>query len=569
MTPEDIIARYQTQYDIVGLLELDQWHQQKQFNKVAWLTKELRALYRPQFENNQRLLFVLRGSDEYADLDSMQGRILQCLARSLYEVDISAFFVVVIMVDDPALVSEVRSTFQQHNPDPVPITIETFKGDVPDKIVSKHQQDGYNYSSSSPNEIGLDQLSDHEQYLLTKSSTFCMYPWMHMHVYPTGQAKPCCMAEHHIVEPLGDVNQVPLREIWNSTAMKTLRRNMLNDVPSPDCVRCYEKDSLGFFSGRRSANKHHGHLVGRVHETRPDGHLERFEMSYWDIRFSNLCNLRCRSCGHMYSSSWYQDQVALAGPEYAQKNRPLFYAGRHETDIWEQLLEHIDYVEQIYFAGGEPLIMDEHYRILEELERREMWHVRLIYNTNFTQVKLRDRYVFDYWRKFQSVAVGASLDAQGDRAEYIRKGTVWSTVEDNRRRMQDTCPDVDFYISPTVSILNALHVPDFHQDWVERGLLRHQDLNVNLLQDPDHLRADIAPGAYKERLVARIQQHLAWLGPNDRLGRATEGFESLIRFIQATDNTHLLPRFWQKTQQLDQIRNEDVLQAIPELSDLK
>lgn len=567
MNLSQLIEQYQSRYDVVGIVNLDQWHLQQPHNKVSWLTQILQQHHRESFEPNQRLIFTLSQGDEYENDISDQGRIAEFLAKTMYDVDISNFFVVVLI--DIGSAKNFAHTYQKFSEDQVPITLDTFEPAVSRRILIKNPPAHYGYASVIPNKIGLDQLSDRERYLLTESKTFCMYPWMHLHLYPDGRAKPCCMSDHQGIEPLGNANQKTMREIWNSPGMKSLRKNMLDDRPSAECNRCYEKESLGFFSGRRSANKHHGHLISRVHETRPDGHLDRFEMAYWDIRFSNLCNLRCRSCGHMFSSSWYQDQVALAGENYAKQHRPLFYAGRHQTDTWEQLLEHIDHVEQIYFAGGEPLIMDEHYRILEELERREMWHVRLIYNTNFTQVKLKNRYVFDYWRKFQSVAVGASLDAQGARAEYIRKGTVWSTIEDNRRRMQDTCPDVDFYISPTVSILNALHVPDFHQDWVERGFLKAQDLNVNLLQDPNHLRADIAPPDYKEKIIHRINQHLAWLKPQDRLQRATEGFESLTRFIQATDNTHLLPRFWQKTQQLDDLRHEHLLEVIPELKALQ
>jgi hypothetical protein len=569
MTLDELLQKYRDQYDIVGMLELDDWHQQKSYNKMSWMVQSLSKLHRSAFEPNQRLLFVLKGSDEYQDQISQHGRIIEALAKTLYTVDISNFFVVLLIVNDPALAENVQNTFRQNNPDTVPITVDTFDGEIPNRIVIKTPPADATYSGLIPNKISLDELTDRERYLLTESSTFCMYPWMHMHLYPTGDAKPCCMSEHQFVKPLGNANQTPMREIWNSNGMKSLRQNMLNNVPSSECTRCYVKEASGFFSGRRSANKHHGHLISRVAETKSDGHLDRFEMAYWDIRFSNLCNLRCRSCGHMFSSSWYQDQVALAGPDYAKEHRPLFYAGRHQTDIWEQLLEHIDHVEQIYFAGGEPLIMEEHYRILEELERREMWHVRLIYNTNFTQVKLKDRYVFDYWKKFNSVAVGASLDAMGARAEYIRKGTVWSTVETNRQRMLDICPGVDFYISPTVSILNALHVPDFHQNWVERGFLRHQDLNVNLVLDPDHLRIDLATPEYKQVIIKRIQEHLDWLRPHDQLKRASDGFESLIRFIQATDNSHLLPQFWEKTQKLDHLRSEDLLTVIPELRCLK
>jgi hypothetical protein len=213
--------------------------------------------------------------------------------------------------------------------------------------------------------------------------------------------------------------------------------------------------------------------------------------------------------------------------------------------------------------------MDEHYKILEELERRGRFDVRLIYNTNFTETRLKTRSVFDYWRKFDSVSVGASLDAMGARAEYIRKGTDWSQVEQNRKEMLESCPNVDFYVSPTLSIMNALHLPEFHREWVANGLIKPQDLNVNILLDPMHYRIDIATPEYKQRIVKLYQDHLEWLRPLDRLNRATQGFESAINFITATDNAQLIPKFWEVTEKLDSIRKEDILTVIPELADLK
>jgi hypothetical protein len=213
-------------------------------------------------------------------------------------------------------------------------------------------------------------------------------------------------------------------------------------------------------------------------------------------------------------------------------------------------------------------MMTEHYNILDELERRGRFDVRLIYNTNFTQVKLKDRTVFDYWRKFNSVAVGASLDAMGPRAEYIRKGTNWDQVESNRIKMLEVCPRVDFYISPTLSILNALHLPAFHRSWVDKGYIKPQDLNINILQDPAHYRIDIAPIKYKQHIRNVYEEHLAWLRPLDSLQRATVGFESAVNYMMATDNTQLLSKFWAKTQELDSLRNEHILQTIPELESL-
>jgi radical SAM protein with 4Fe4S-binding SPASM domain len=423
----------------------------------------------------------------------------------------------------------------------------------------------YQYNSSDL--VTPLELTDREQFLLKESKTFCIYPWIHLHAYPTGETYPCCHAEMKVGQ-VGNCRTHTIQEIWNSPAQRQLRLDMLNETPNSTCARCYEQETSGFFSGRKSANKHHGHHVKKIHDTDNTGAYDKFEMTYWDIRFSNLCNLSCRSCGHIFSSSWYQDQAKLAGEDWARKNKPLNIAGRNPRDMWEQLLPHMDYVEQIYFAGGEPLMMDEHYLILEELERREKFDVRLIYNTNFTQVKLKNRYVFEYWKKFKNVAVGASLDAMGPRAEYIRHGTDWFTVEENRHRMMATCPNVDFYISPTLSIMNAWHLPDFHRNWVERGLIRAQDLNVNILQDPAYYRIDAAPLQYKQRLRIKFEEHLEWLRPRDSLQRATVGFESAIKFMMESDNSHLLEKFRHKTAQLDQIRGEFLLRSIPELEAL-
>jgi hypothetical protein len=212
--------------------------------------------------------------------------------------------------------------------------------------------------------------------------------------------------------------------------------------------------------------------------------------------------------------------------------------------------------------------MEEHYRILDELVRRGRFDVRLIYNTNFTHTDLKGQSVFEYWKKFKSVAVGASLDASGARGEYIRKGTDWATVVKNRQEMLAVCPEVDFYISPTLSIMNAWHLPDFHREWVEAGLIRAQDLNVNILQDPAYYRIDIAPAEYKVKLETKFRAHIEWLQSQDSLQRATQGFESAITFMNATDNTHLVETFWRKTHELDAIRRESCLSVLPELKAL-
>ena len=422
---------------------------------------------------------------------------------------------------------------------------------------------GYEYGAKEPEKLKIKDMTPKEKELLIDSDTFCMLPWLHLHAFPDGRAYPCCFALDQY--PVGDLNKDSMETVFNSKDMKKMRLNMLDDKPSRQCTKCYDQEKSGFFSLRLSSNKHFGHNISMVDNTQSDGSTD-FVIKYWDIRFSNLCNMACRSCGTWFSSNWYEDHKKLTGkpPNHAK----IMRVGRTADDIWEQMLKQFDHVEQFYFAGGEPLIMEEHYRILKELDKRKMYHVRLIYNTNFSKLKFKDLDVLELWNKFDSVSVGASVDAEGKRGEFMRKGTVWKDTVANRKKMLEVCPQVDFYISSTVGLINALHIVDFHRNWVDQGLLKPQDFNFNLLQYPFWQRIDLLPDAYKQKVKEKYEKHLEWLRPRDPLTRATKGFESGLDYMMRRDNFDQFHKFKDGMQKLDVIRNENILEVFPELKEL-
>jgi radical SAM protein with 4Fe4S-binding SPASM domain len=421
----------------------------------------------------------------------------------------------------------------------------------------------YEYGAKEPEKLKIKDMTPKQKELLLDSDTFCMMPWLHLHAFPDGRAYPCCFAlDQH---PVGNLNNSSMEEVFNGKDMREMRLNMLSNKTSRQCGKCYDQEKSGFFSLRLSSNKHFGHNIGMIDNTQADGTAD-FVIKYWDIRFSNLCNFACRSCGTWFSSNWYEDHKKLTGkpPEHAK----IMRVGRTADDIWNQMLTQFDHVEQFYFAGGEPLIMEEHYKILKELDRRKMYHVRLIYNTNFSKLTFKDMDVLELWNKFDSVSVGASLDAMGPRAEFMRKGTVWSDIEANRRRMQKICPKVDFYISATVGLINALHVVDFHRAWCEQGYIKPQDFNFNLLQFPFWQRIDLLPESMKQQVKEKYESHIAWLKPLDHLTRATKGFQSGLDYMMRRDNFKKIEEFKAGMKKLDDIRNENILETFPELAEL-
>jgi len=426
---------------------------------------------------------------------------------------------------------------------------------------------GYVYNERAPYFINKDDLDDQQWTRLTESKTFCMLPWVHMHAFPDGRAYPCCLSEYW--HPVGDLRQNTMQEVWNQDPYRTMRKNMLEDKPCKECTKCYEQEEHGAFSMRNDSNRNYGHLISEVDQTGADGYHPEFKIRYWDVRFSNLCNFSCRSCGPIFSSNWYNDHVKLYNRRPDVLGREMSrveYTAGDEDAMLEQILPHIPYLEQVYFAGGEPLIMKEHYFMLEKLIELGKTDIRIQYNTNFSELRYKDKHVFDYWKHFKNVSVGASLDASGARAELMRKGTDWSQVERNRRRMMQEAPHVDFYVSATVSVMNVLHVLAFHREWVQMGLIEAKDFNINICQSPEWYRVDILPEKFKnEVVIPAYEQHIAWLEPLDTLKRATSGFKSLISLMKSKDAHNTWPQFLEQTQKLDNVRNENFWNTFPEL----
>jgi radical SAM protein with 4Fe4S-binding SPASM domain len=431
-----------------------------------------------------------------------------------------------------------------------------------DKATDKYYEN-HHYHTRKPVYISENDLRPDQLDRLTKSDVFCMIPWIHMHAFPDGRAYPCCLGDDRY--PIGNFKQNTMIEVWNQESYRTMRKNMLEEKSSKECSKCYEQEASGFVSMRNSTNKNFGQHINLVDQTKVDGTFDDFKLRYYDIRFSNLCNFTCRTCGGWFSSSWYTEEEEI----YGKRDYPkIMFAGRTETDMWEQLEPHIPYLEQVYFAGGEPMMMEEHYRILKELVRREMFDVKLIYNTNFSRLTLKNDNVLDYWKLFNNVSIGASLDGMGPRAEYIRKGTKWDQIERNREQMLEVCPTTDFYVSSTVSLYNAHHLPDFHRNWADRGFIKAQDWNINILQGPARDRINVLPKHIKDGIQAKIQEHIKWLEPQDHLKRATSGYQGILNFMQE-DQSHLLKEFFRVNDSHDEYRKEQFETIFPEYAEIR
>ena len=404
---------------------------------------------------------------------------------------------------------------------------------------------------------------------MSDQKPLCIIPWVHLHTWPNGNVYPCCVTPmQHIA---GNLNDNTLKEVFNSDLMKNLRVDMMNNVKSESCERCWKQEENGGHSMRMRANeswKHH--VEDSMSRTNPDGSVEDMKLPYWDFRFSNICNFKCRSCGPQLSSGWYSDSKKIALKETGRAYLPDDVPKTQHYDLWEQIEPHFEYVEEIYFAGGEPLIMEEHYRILKKLDEMGRHDVILRYNTNFSEMRYKDLHVLDFWPKFRHVEVGASIDGMHEAGEYIRSGFSWEQFVENRKEMKKKCPHVHFYVTCTTSIQNAYHIIPFHFYLFDDYLIDSLDhFFVNILQEPPHLDISILPDHHKELLKTVYEKHVDYLN-SVKAPSASRSFNSLKSQLMRHNpqREKHLQRFKYVTSMLDEMRGENWSETFPQMKDL-
>lgn len=397
-------------------------------------------------------------------------------------------------------------------------------------------------------------------------AVFCLVPWTHLHIWPNGTAHLCCTSDSS--KPIGHFqDSKSIKELWNTPRLKEIRLSMLKGELIPECSRCYEIEKSGTRSMRQDHNLTFSHHMEKVKTTAEDGTVQEVNMPYMDIRFSNICNFRCRTCGPELSSSWHKDAKALKWQTLHEK--PLLHLTDDTEILWKQIEEILPTVELIYFAGGEPLIMEEHYRILNWLIKHKKFDVQLRYNTNFSITSFQGQSVFELWKKFNSVTVGASLDTSDSQAEYMRKETNWELITNNRKKMLDICPDVSFYVSVTLSIFSMWRMAEFHRNWVKQGLVKLNEWHINPLTNPLHYRVHVVPLHERQEVMRKYQDHIEWIKScPDHYPITIERWRGAIAFLEGEQLIDQVPKFRKFTKELDELRGERISDVFPELSSL-
>lgn len=443
------------------------------------------------------------------------------------------------------------------------------------------------------------------------SKTFCILPWIHFATRPNGDMRLCCSAnssgagEDHTIglvknetgRPANFGRETPM-SAWNNEYMRSVRTTMLSgNIPS-SCSKCFKEESNGVASKRvweTGTWMEEGIDVEElIRQTEADGTVPD-RLVYLDLRLGHTCNLKCVMCSPHDSSQWvgdYKKIFPVLKSEVIKKeivwDRKTFDNFWHENpDFWREMYAQIPNLKQVYFAGGEPLMIKEHKLFLEEIIRQGYADKILVrYNTNGL---LLDEEIIDLWTKFKKVKVGFSIDALSDKNYYIRYPSDWSTIEKNLQRLDNTPDNIQVSIATAIQILNIKHLPDFAKWKIQQNFKKVNFENVtggiqagggifnmHLIYIPTFLSIRCLPAEDKAEVRRLFAEFASWLHENYRQDRdfwkdnpyGWRRWQAVLDFMNAEDHTHLLPDFKEYIENIDSIRKLNFKNIFPELSHL-
>lgn len=381
---------------------------------------------------------------------------------------------------------------------------------------------------------------------LLSSKNFCILPFVHAHISTTGQSQVCCMSE----ETFGNVKELGVSNVYSKNNQKLInfRQSILNKGLPESCSNCSRPESYGNSSHRITSNQRFGHLLNDI-----DDLVSNEKMFLWDVRFSNLCNLKCRMCGPGASTRIAEEQGV---------DKVLIKPFNEYNEFFDFFIKNIEHVTEFYFCGGEPLMMEEHYKVLDLLIQHKKFDVAIRYNSNLTTLKLKDKNVIDYWKQFKNVKISASIDAGWEQLSYIRHGADWDTILDNLTNIRYNAKHVELILGVAVNIFNAFHVFRMYKYLVNRHLIQPHEIYFIPVGGSMNL------SCLSSDMKKKVNDH--WLSELDKIKEQNviDSGIALLKEMNSIDKHYMLPNFIAEVKELDSKRNENFVEVFPELKEL-
>ncbi len=379
-----------------------------------------------------------------------------------------------------------------------------------------------------------------------KTTYKCPLAWSHLEVDVTGKVRQCCRFPDYITDSSGEYFNLKndhIGDIITSEYSNDVRARMVSGAYLPECEKCMVEERNGIESRRVTEIKH-----------RPDfDYNNEPSIESLDIKLGNYCNLKCVVCNAYSSDKVLTEQITLGWFPTLSEEQYKDFKWYTVSPLWDDIIENKS-IKHIDFMGGEPFIVKEHFKFLDRMIANDMAKsVSLNYVTNatFVQEKLLD----DVLSQFDSVNFTLSSDGSYAAYEYCRYPANWDTFTTN----------VDKILSRDFNYVGVCYSVSMYSVWdLCRSLDYYKDkgipvwLNI-VYNDEYHIRN--LPDELKDKLIDKLSSEWKDEYTSFVTGGGVDSLTNLLRESRVEEHWNL---FVSRTKQRDSIRNNNVVDIIPE-----
>ncbi len=432
----------------------------------------------------------------------------------------------------------------------------------------------------------FDKLSE-------QSKSFCPLLYYHSTIDTIGNQKLCCIAT-----PPPDSIKVShstnsIQEWWNSDYLKKSRKMLNNNSYPIECIECKEKDAIGipsFRSQKVDAIRNNEQLRTYIYNQAVKAIKNNFSTPSpapinFDIKFGNLCNLKCRMCDYMSSSQILKE--IISNPELEEFSRAKidehdlednelrtiaedknfnfrYFEKENFVQSFESVLDNTVFLK---FTGGEPLLISNLFKVLKKLiDKKLASGIELHIITNAT--KITKEMIEDYFIHFKKVSLSISLDGYKDNYEYVRYPARWKVIENALelvKKYSDTII-LDFSITfQTYTVISMIKQYEFMSKYAIEGDLNENGTHPSYVNTPTYLDIKLLPNAVKDKLIDIYKS-------NDIINRLPKGFKkdwtNKIKYLsyrnKKEDDLVAIKEFVRYTNSLDKVRNQKFKDSCPQ-----
>lgn len=275
---------------------------------------------------------------------------------------------------------------------------------------------------------------------------YCTAPWNGITIRENGDIKTCCVGQI----TLGNISEIPIQNIQNSKKLLEIQNNFIKGgVDHKNCSKCLLEEKQSLPSLRDYYNRYY-HVSS----------LDRLSLKVIDIRWSNICNLQCMYCSPMFSSIWasaldIKSKTRIDDSDYDQ--------------VADWIIAHSSDLRELMLVGGEPLLMKQNYKILNQIPLDTK--ITIITNLSYNLQELPC--IESLLARKNNLVWNVSLENTAKQFEYVRNKAAWAQVEQNLLFLNEHFPNIvsvnfvysmfsAFDIDITIKKLLALGVKKFN-----------------------------------------------------------------------------------------------------------